>query len=186
MKLKYYLRGLGSGIIIATAVLAIAFAITNRDANIISKARELGMIFAEEKENTTKDSESTSKNDKDTSSEEITSKENDEATTDEPSTEEPSSEEPTTEEPTTEEPTTEEPTTEKATQGKEYVFVIKRGMTSESVAWILYKAGIIDNVEMFNDYLKHNGYATRIKIGTFVVHKGDSYETLAKIVTRTP
>ena len=50
MKLKYYLRGLGSGIIIATAVLAIAFAITNRDANIISKARELGMIFAEEKD----------------------------------------------------------------------------------------------------------------------------------------
>lgn len=50
MKLKYYLRGLGIGIIVTTVVLAISFAgrqKTLSDAEIIARAKELGMVMPE-------------------------------------------------------------------------------------------------------------------------------------------
>lgn len=51
MKLKYYLRGLGIGIIVTTIVLMIAFSLRKSsisDEEIISRAAQLGMIMPEE------------------------------------------------------------------------------------------------------------------------------------------
>ena len=48
MKLKYYLRGLGIGIIVTTILLMIAFALhkpTMSDADIIARAKQLGMVM---------------------------------------------------------------------------------------------------------------------------------------------
>lgn len=49
MKLKYYMRGLGIGIIVTTVVLSFANKkVKLSDAEIISQARELGMVMKEE------------------------------------------------------------------------------------------------------------------------------------------
>ena len=53
MKLKYYLRGLGIGIIVTTILLMIAFALhkpTMSDADIIARAKQLGMVMPEDEE----------------------------------------------------------------------------------------------------------------------------------------
>ena len=47
MKFKYYLRGLGIGILISTIILSISFAMKKNDLSddeIIARAKELGMI----------------------------------------------------------------------------------------------------------------------------------------------
>lgn len=47
MKLKYFLRGLGIGVIVTTIILSIAHASANKmsDADIIERAKELGMVY---------------------------------------------------------------------------------------------------------------------------------------------
>ena len=56
MKFKYYLRGVGIGLIVTTLLFTIAFAFykpTLSDAEIIKKAQALGMEKVEEKKETT-------------------------------------------------------------------------------------------------------------------------------------
>ena len=49
MKLKYYLRGVGIGLIVATLILMIASSLHSNkdmsDAEIIARAEELGMVM---------------------------------------------------------------------------------------------------------------------------------------------
>ena len=48
MKFKYYLRGLGIGILISTIILSISFAMKKNDLSddeIIARAKELGMVM---------------------------------------------------------------------------------------------------------------------------------------------
>lgn len=63
MKLKYYLRGVGTGVVVTTLILMIAFAFYRpkmSDEDIIARARQLGM---EEKEDETTKGPSPSKTD---------------------------------------------------------------------------------------------------------------------------
>ena len=51
MKLKYYLRGLGIGIIVTTLVLMVAFSGKKEklsDQEIMQRAEQLGMVMADE------------------------------------------------------------------------------------------------------------------------------------------
>ena len=48
MKLKYYLRGLGMGILFATIVMAIAFSSRLTDKEVEKRARDMGMVYGEE------------------------------------------------------------------------------------------------------------------------------------------
>ena len=50
MKLKYYLRGLGIGIIVTTVILAVSFSkkeIKMSDEEIMARAAQLGMVMQE-------------------------------------------------------------------------------------------------------------------------------------------
>ena len=50
MKLKYYLRGLGTGVIVATIVLAISFSARKTEISeeeIVARAMQLGMVMPE-------------------------------------------------------------------------------------------------------------------------------------------
>lgn len=68
MKLKYYLRGLGMGILFATIVMAIAFSSRLTDKEVEKRARDMGMVYGEEtsrklvKEEDTSDSSTSSGN----------------------------------------------------------------------------------------------------------------------------
>ena len=129
MKIKYYLRGLGTGILFATIILFISYSYRMSDSQIKKEAEKLGMVYAGSEKNTTSGSNNnmdSSASESVTSSGEITTQESttpsEEVTTQEPitppeevTTQEPTtpSEEVTTQEPTTppEEVTTQEPTT---------------------------------------------------------------------------
>lgn len=184
MNFKYFLRGLGAGIIF-TAIIMLAAYMTNgsykmSDEDIIKKAEALGMVTTEENP--------------------IVSNTGTENATDEPaSTETPKTEAPTTEKTSTEdteEPaSTEEPTTEATTQNTteqtaidtEYIkatITVRSGMGSYEVAVLLKDAGIIDNASDFDSYLIRNGYATQIRIKSQEFNSNMSYEEIAKLLVK--
>ena len=192
MKLKYYLRGLGMGMFVTALILIIAHNVNDgiSDAEIIRRAKALGMVMSTE-DNLFNDETSTAdKNNETTTSENQSTEEptTEEPTTEEPTTEEPTTEESTTEESTTEESTTEEPTTEEPTtvapMVKELTFTVERGMYSEAVTRILVQGGIITNEAEFNQYLSDTGYDEKIQTGIFTVNSGMSYEEIAKILSK--
>lgn len=184
MNFKYFLRGLGAGIIF-TAIIMLAAYMTNgsykmSDEDIIKKAEALGMVTTEETP--------------------IVSDTNSENATDEPATDEPKTEAPTTEKMSTEdteEPaSTEEPTTEATTEATtteqtaidtEYTkatITVRSGMGSYEVAVLLKDAGIIDNASDFDSYLIRNGYSTQIRIKSQEFNSNMSYEEIAKLLVK--
>ena len=57
MKVKYYLRGMGVGILITTLIFAVSYAIQKpkmSDEEIIAAAKQLGMVEAEAEEEESK------------------------------------------------------------------------------------------------------------------------------------
>lgn len=182
MKLKYYLRGLGMGIFVTALILIIAHNVNDgvSDAEIIRRAKALGMVMSTE-DNLFSDETSTADKNNETTTE---NQSTENLTTETSTTEAPTTEEPTTEEPTTEEPTTETPTTEATPTVKEFTFTVERGMFSEAVTRLLVQGGIITNEAEFNQYLSDTGYDEKIQTGVFTVNSGMSYEEIAKILSK--
>ena len=180
MKLKYFLRGLGIGIIFGAIIMLAAYLTSGSykltDEEIISRAKNLGMVY---------ESDIATSGDAD----------NVKNTTEEVTTEAPTTEAPTTEnttEVTTEKVTeaTTRATTEsaKTTEDKkdaEYQtakITVVGGMGSQQVAQLLEDAGMIESASDFDSYLNRNGYSTRIEIGTFEINSNMTYEEMATIL----
>lgn len=180
MKLKYYLRGLGIGILVTAAILTIVYHTKGSmsDSQIKKRAAQLGMVMASTEEDTlfaqTTQADTTIEETGTISVEETTTVvETTEAVTEAP-TEKP------TEAPT--EAPTEKPTEPAAAKA---VLTISPGMYSESVSAELARLGIITNQKEFNSYLVNNGYAERIQTGDFKVKADMSYDEIARIITRS-
>lgn len=158
MKLRYYLRGLGIGIIVTALVMGLS----NRDARpltdaeIKAKAAALGMVESDSLKLT------------------------DVVLSPEP-TVEPTAEATATPEPTTE-PTAEVTATPESTTVS---ITIKSGSGSETVCRQLENAGLIENAGAFDQYLIDNGYSKRICVGTYEIQIGTTEEEIAKIITKT-
>lgn len=212
MKLKYYMRGLGTGIIFTAVILMIVFSYKTTDAKIMERAKELGMVKASEVEKQeTKPVAGGDKNSEKTTEETTTPKESEKTTLQETTT--PKESETTTLQETTTPKEPETTTMPETTTPKEsetttmtetttpnqsdsdngeqettpptgtYTYTVAKGMTSEKVSADLAKAGVIDNEKDFNSYLIVNGYANRIKTGTYTFNIGSSYEEIARAVT---
>ena len=185
MKLKYFLRGLGSGIVFASIIIMVGYMTSGSyktkmtEKEIIKEAQKLGMVMPEQEE---------------TSSENVSTEDTEEtmvteATSEEITTEDASETEDTTEELSTEEETTEE-TTESTTEevitedeSGEYTTAkieVTRGMDSQRIAGLLQDAGIIKDAADFDKYLNQNGYATQLKINSYEFNSKMSYEDIAK------
>ena len=185
MKLKYYLRGLGMGIVFTAIILSVSHCTNSKMSReeIIKRAEALGMVMPSDEdifntESSTADNETAEPSTEETTTEAPTEEPTTEAQTEESTTEAPT-EEPTTEEPTTQESTTVAPTV------IELTFTVERGMYSEAVTRILVQGGIITNEAEFNQYLSDTGYDERIQTGVFTVNSGMSYEEIAKIISRS-
>ena len=172
MKLKYYLRGLGIGILVTAAILTIVYHTKGSmsDSQIMKRAAQLGMVMASTEEDTlfaqTTQADTTIEETGTISVEETTTVvETTEAVT-EASTEKP-----------TEAPT--EPAVAEA------VLTISPGMYSESVSAELVRLGIITNQKEFNSYLVNNGYAECIQTGDFKIKADMSYDEIARIITKS-
>ena len=90
MKAKYFLRGLGAGILLATIVLFAVYSYRYSDSKIIQRAKELGMVY-DSKEQGADDEKPASAAVKETTTEPET-KEPPAETTTEPETKEPPAE----------------------------------------------------------------------------------------------
>ena len=211
MKLRYYLRGLGIGILMTVVILTIAGLgkDTMTDEEIKDRAKELGMVEStvlsgmhtpnpgEGTEETTEPKPSDMPKETDVSN--PTEEPEEEATpapTEEPEkeatpapTEEPEKEATPapTEEPE-EEATpapTEEPEEEatSAPEGEIVTIVIAAGDSSVSVSKDLEAAGLVESASAYDKYLCDNGYDRRIRTGTHQIPAGASEEEIARIIT---
>ena len=191
MKLKYYLRGLGVGIVVTAVILAIANHLGNKmsDEDIIKRAAKLGMVMKEdeslfpptEPETTTPEPTSPSPAEQDTTAVKPAEPE---TTTPEPTTPEPTTPEPTTPVPTEPETTTPVPA-EPQTSGiviHTATITVTSGMYSEAVSQKLEEAGIVKNWREFNEYLTSNGYSERLQTGTHSFNSEMGYNEIAEIL----
>lgn len=186
MKLKYYLRGLGVGIVVTAIILTIANHLGNKmsDEDIIKRAGKLGMVMKEdeslfpptEPETTTPEPTSPVTTEPDTTA---IKPEEPETTTPEPTTPVPTEPETTTPEPATPAPT--EPQTSEVVIHTATITVTS-GMYSEAVSQKLEEVGIVSNWREFNEYLTSNGYAERLQTGTHSFNSGMSFNEMAEIL----
>lgn len=147
MNIKYYLRGLGIGLVITTLILTISHHISNPKENEehTQPQTTTGSIIAYTREDKTKDQEETTKQPMEQTTQQIENKDdNTEITID--------------------------------IQGIYY---------GTDVSDLLYDAGVITDKQEFSNYLKENGYDTIIREGSYIFTKGDTFENLAKIITRS-
>lgn len=198
MKLKYYLRGLGVGIIVTTIILAISFGGKQTDIDdipveeIIAKATMLGMVMPEDTESPateqqegteaasgedTGDSGSTADYEETTPPEETDPQENtadngnatDEEVADTPEDAADSGNAETPEE----------------TQAP-YRLVVNRGDVCRTVCENLAANGLIEDAEVFRKYLKEIGYASSITVGNYDIPYGLTMEEIADILKNGP
>lgn len=170
MKLKYYLRGLGIGILITTVILSLAGIGRKNmtDEEVVKRAKELGMV------------ESTLLSDlpDQTKVEEVRPTE--------PETPEPEESASTPETPVAPEetPVSPEDGNPDTPAGETVTLVIGRGESSTTVSKNLQKAGIVEDAAAFDRFLCNNGYDKKIITGTYEIPYGASEEEIAKIITR--
>lgn len=178
MKLKYYLRGLGIGILVTTVILSLAGVGRKNmtDEEVVKRAKELGMV------------ESTLLSDlpDQTKTDEVRPTEPE--TSLQPETSEPEPEEsastPETPEAPEETPVSPEDGNPDTPTGETVTLVIGRGESSTTVSKNLKKAGIVEDAAAFDRFLCNNGYDKKIITGTYEIPYGASEEEIAKIITR--
>ena len=172
MKLKYYLRGLGIGMIVTALILGISF--SNRqdqtsqimtDDQIRERAAELGMVDSSEL--TLAALQNSEKQPTEGTPEETTQTQEQNNIEAEPET-----------------TVSAEPEVTEAPQRTQTASItIQRGDDSGSASRRLYEAGLVENAKAFDNYLCNNGYSRSINPGTYEIAPGASEEEIAKIIT---
>lgn len=182
MKLKYYLRGIGTGIIVTTLILMAAFAVHREqplsDDEIIERARSLGMVMADELPVKDKLSDTKLSETEDAGQEAVTEGADDNGSDpDEPQGEEPDGSDALKEETGDRD---EKPKKETVEQAE---ITIVGGEYSDAVCKKLKKAGVIEDVDDFNKYLAKTGYDNLIQPGNYVIPLGADYDEIIRIIT---
>ena len=196
MKLKYYLRGVGIGIIFATLIMTLSSVVHKyniSDEYIIKEAMKLGMVMKEDLEDedvlgdaVTELEESTQVAENDVVETENVSASEIPSESDAPDEQDVPVESETPVEPETpvESQNSEEVQASEGNQNAEYVtIVIERGDYARQVAEKLYAAGLVADAEEFRVYIGNNGYGHSIHVGTFQIPVGATYEEICKIIT---
>ena len=187
MKLKYYLRGLGIGIIITTIIFSIVSGKDSKsmsDEEVVARASELGMVMEEKNDGLFgANTESTETEETQTSQIKEARTEVKETETQETESKETESRESETEVKETEsgEPQTEEKQTEE-TEVETYTLVVQPGEVCRNVCEKLAAAGIVDDAEVLRKYLSEKNIADFISVGTYEVPMNASMEDIAAIL----
>ena len=184
MKLKYYLRGLGIGILVTTVILSLAGVGRKNmtDEEVVKRAKELGMVES----TLLSDLPDQTKTDEVRPTEpgislQPETPEAPEETTTTPETPAAPEETPVAPEETPVSPEDGNPDTP---AGETVTLVIGRGESSTTVSKNLKKAGIVEDAAAFDRFLCNNGYDKKIITGTYEIPYGASEEEIAKIITR--
>lgn len=196
MKLKYYLRGLGIGILVTTVILSLAGVGRKNmtDEEVVKRAKELGMVEStllsdlpdQTKTDEVRPTEPEISLQPETSEPEAGPESEESAST--PETPEAPEETPEAPKETPvapeETPVSPEDGNPDIPAGETVTLVIGRGESSTTVSKNLKKAGIVEDAAAFDRFLCNNGYDKKIITGTYEIPYGASEEEIAKIITR--
>lgn len=185
MKLKYYLRGLGMGILFATIVMTVSSVVHNNNLSeekIIKEAKKLGMIMPETEDDATGGLWATKED-----TEDVIDTEGQDTEIETPDTE--------TEIQETETETQVVDAETESTEKKEPVVIqdgnvtfieisVYPGDNARQVAERLYENGLVDDSESFRKYLGEMGYAKYLAIGEYYVPVGATYEEICNVLMR--
>ena len=207
MNLKYYLRGLGLGILVTALILTIAGKNrqTMTDAEVKERAKELGMIentvLVEKTEEVENIPETVGASETEESAEENAevkedvlqdeSQKKEETQVEEPPQEDTSNVSDDPEKPdnlsqeTTEEQqseTVKEAASEAEQQNRTEVvtLTIVSGDTSYSVAKKLFDLGVVPSVDQTDRFLCNNGYDRTIRTGVYTIEQDETLESIAR------
>lgn len=203
MKLKYYLRGLGTGIVVTVLILGIAGSVSEKgkmtDAEVLARAKELGLVERTVLSETVKQPEESKPEEKipeESKPEENIPEESipEENIPEESKPEENIPEENIPEESEPEESIPEENVPEESEPEAELPFgmpaesgtislQIVRGDSSVSVSRRLEEAGLIDDASAYDRYLCQNGYDKKIQTGTYEIPMNATQQEIANIIT---
>ena len=204
MKLRYYLRGLGIGIIVTALMMGIATRdnAPMTDAEIKAAAYALGMVDsnsiklsdirtteepgdnneAENVEDTAGSSEAENAENAAESSEAENAENAAESSEAENAEDTAGSSEAENVGDNTEDTGN---SGENEEPGETASITIKSGSGSRTVCNQLKEAGLIEDAGAFDQYLVDNGYSRRICVGTYKIESGSDWEKIAKIITKT-
>lgn len=192
MKFKYYLRGCGLGILVASIVLMVSFHSQNKtmdDTAVMERASELGMIMPEtEIVSTEADSQlpesgtqstdtdfSSNKNQKqntkDSQNKTDGSSQKDEKDTQMASDDKTGS--------GNNKDTESKKKEDKKEESEEITVEIKKGEVCRQLAEDLEQIGLVEDAETFRKYMQQLGYDDRIKVGTYTLKRGMTEKEIA-------
>lgn len=185
--MKYYLRGLGIGIVVTALIMGIATSGKGekiRNEEIKERAKALGMV--EESvvlaDSMPEDSEELLETPSPTEAPVETPQPSDEPVETPQPTEEPVQQDDTPQV-QDEELEADEPVVDEKPSSQSIVIVVKNGESSYHVCKKLEEAGLVESASEFDMFLYKNGYDKRINAGTFEIPSDANQEKVAKILT---
>jgi cytoskeletal protein RodZ len=195
MKFKYFLRGLGFGIVFASVVCLTAYQNHSSEAlsdeAVIQRAKELGMVEKEDTVATLLENQNNTEKNTDNSVSDTSQDTSEEKTTETNTTEEMETTDTETTEVSRKASTKENGTSEsavaeedsKSTTEKTVTITIERGSSSYPVCQKLQEAGMIEDASEFDTYLVENGYADRIRVGEHTLKLGMDFHDIAEAIS---
>lgn len=198
MKLRYYMRGVGTGIVITALILLVSKQPKEiTDAEIKIRAAALGMvdesIFLEEgdlQQDIEEKEYQSKQEDTDvikTTTEEITDMELKEEETEEVSDEVSENVTETVKNPEDPELIQKDNFAQEDEEGKERQYVsitVESGDVARMVSRKLYEAGLIESEEEYNNFLSGNNYSYRLRAGYYEIPIGADHKEIAEILCK--
>lgn len=191
MKFKYYLRGCGLGILVASIVLMVSFHSQNKtmdDTAVMERASELGMIMPEtEIVSTEADSQLPESGTQSTDTDFSSNKNQKQNTKDSQNKTDGSSQK---EEKDTQmasddktgsgnKDTESKKKEDKKEESEKITVEIKKGEVCRQLAEELEQIGLVEDAETFRKYMQQIGYDDRIKVGTYTLKRGMTEKEIA-------
>lgn len=208
MNKKSFMRGFGTGVLFTAIVLGISCLIRTSDSQVVSRAKKLGMVYEKDAENqkvaetdetaaptdqketevpkATKETDASKKTEAPKATESVAAPtpEKDDAGAKETKEPKKSSKDNTSIEDEKKKLEKEKEDLKKEAAQASKNLEIKAGEWSSDVSKRLQSMGIIKNATDFDKYLNDHGYSASISAGTYQVSPEDTYQELAKKITR--
>lgn len=197
MKLKYYLRGMGIGIIVTTVILMIVFALhkneTLTDDQIRERAAALGMVMPAALDDSKKLSNPVEDDGNDTALDKAAAASDQKAEADAqtPETKPQNNGKDISQNAEKSDQADKSDKTDQTDKSdrnnvetiEQVELSIVGGEYSDDVCKKLKRAGVIDDADDFNKYLSEGGYDSLIQPGTHIIPKDADYDTIIKMIT---
>lgn len=191
MRLKYYLRGLGLGIIFAVIIMMIGFHDNKQsmsDTEIIEKAKTLGMVEAKNISRTVADEYNSEKTDSSATNSDASSQkaetEQDSQMQDSQTAQEDTQQEDTQQEAAQPAADAKQETVEPQDAVTTYTISVTSQDTCRTIAEKLKALNLVDDAEQFRIYMGQKGADHFIADGEHVIPQGASYDDIITILTQ--